>query len=172
MSPSGPVTYKETPPFSMLLDPGHFLSLGCGLGLIRFAPGTFGALLGCIIYLPLSMLTTSNYLYACGMLFVLGVVVCHRTSRALGVKDHGSIVWDETVGMLVTLSFCSSGAMGICFGFVAFRVFDILKPWPICRIDKEVGGGFGIMLDDCLAAVCAAFCLEVFEGVIGGVALL
>jgi phosphatidylglycerophosphatase A len=155
--------HEKVPSVSMLLDLGHFLSLGCGLGLIRFAPGTFGALLGIVMYLPLSTLPTSNYVFVCLTLFILGVAVCHRTSQTLGGKDHGSIVWDETVGMLMTLSFCSSGPIGIFVGFVAFRFFDVLKPWPIAKIDKEVGGGFGIMFDDFLAAVYAASCLEIFE---------
>ena len=163
MTRKGQVLQKGEPTVSMLLDPGHFLSLGCGLGLIRFAPGTFGALLGVGIYVPLSTLPASNYVSACGILFLVGVAVCHRTSQVLGGKDHGSIVWDEVVGMLATLSFCSSGLIGVVVGFVAFRIFDILKPWPIGEVDKGVGGGFGIMIDDCLAAVYAALCLEMFE---------
>ncbi|MES9927912.1 MAG: phosphatidylglycerophosphatase A, partial [Candidatus Thiodiazotropha sp. 6PDIVS] len=81
------------------------------------------------------------------------------TSRDLGVHDHGGIVWDEIVGYLVTMVFAPAGWYWILVGFLLFRFFDIVKPWPIRWIDKKVGGGFGIMVDDLVAGLFAAGCL-------------
>jgi len=92
-----------------------------------------------------------------------GVPLCERTAAALGEHDHGAIVLDEVVGYLVTVSFCSSGVPGLLVGFCAFRFFDIVKPWPIRLVDRRVGGGLGIMLDDLLAAVYALLAVEIFE---------
>ena len=122
--------HEKVPSVSMLLDLGHFLSLGCGLGLIRFAPGTFGALLGIVMYLPLSTLPTSNYVSVCLTLFILGVAVCHRTSQTLGGKDHGSIVWDETVGMLMT--------------FLLMFLRTRFLWWPLHPVGYALSMNFGI----------------------------
>ena len=86
-----------------------------------------------------------------------------RTAAALGSHDHGAIVIDEIVGMLLTVSFCSSGPIGVLVGFCAFRFFDIVKPWPIRLADARLGGGLGIMFDDLLAAGYALAVLEIFE---------
>ena len=88
--------------------------------------------------------------------FAAGVWICQRTSDDLGVHDHSGIVWDEIVGYLVAMTFAPSGWVWIVIGFLLFRVFDILKPWPILWIDQRMKGGMGIMLDDLLAGLYAA----------------
>lgn len=137
-------------------DPVHLIAFGFGSGLLPKAPGSYGTLVGVPIYLLIQPLSTVYYLIILLAAFVLGVWVCGRTSRDLGVHDHGGIVWDEIVGYLVTMTFAPAGWLWLVIGFLLFRLFDIVKPWPIRWIDSKVGGGFGIMLDDLLAGILAA----------------
>jgi phosphatidylglycerophosphatase A len=90
----------------------------------------------------------------------LGVYWCDRSSKALGVHDHGGIVWDEFVGYWITMFMAPKGILWMLVGFVLFRLFDIVKPWPIRWLDRHVEGGFGIMLDDVLAGVFACVVLQ------------
>lgn len=85
-------------------------------------------------------------------LFALGVWACGETGKALGVSDHGSIVWDEIVAFALVLTFTPPTPMWFAVAFLLFRLFDIWKPWPIRYVDRTVKGGFGVMLDDLLAA--------------------
>lgn len=91
--------------------------------------------------------------------FLLGVWVCGYTARALGVHDHSAVVWDEVVGLWITLAAVAPSWPALLIGFVLFRLFDILKPWPIRWLDRHVQGGLGIMIDDVLAGVFAGLCL-------------
>lgn len=143
-----------------LRDPGHLLSLGLGAGLMPRAPGTWGALLAVPLYLVLHPYGQVTYVLVVGAAFCAGVYLSGRTARALGVHDHAAIVIDEVVGMLVTWTGARPGWTVILVGFVLFRLFDILKPWPIRRIDEGLKGGMGIMLDDLLAGLMAAAVLQ------------
>ena len=112
-------------------------------------------------YLPLW-----QYLALVLVLFIAGVWICEVAAKQLGVHDDPSIVWDEIVGYLITMIASPPGWFWIIAGFVLFRLFDILKPWPIRFIDKKVKGGMGIMLDDVLAAVFALVILQVGQAVV------
>lgn len=158
-----PQPRRVRPTASWLRDPGHFLALGGGSGLAPFAPGTWGSLVGLALYLLVAGLPLAVYAALLLGLFLLGVWLCGRTARALGSADPGAIVLDEVVGMMMTVTFCSTGVFGALVGFALFRCFDILKPWPVRLADREVAGGLGIMLDDVVAAVYASACLEIFE---------
>lgn len=147
-------------PAHLLRDPVHFLALGFGSGLSPIAPGTFGTLAAVPIYLLLQLLPLPTYLVVTALLFVFGVFICDISARKLGVHDHPGIVWDEVVGYLVTMIAAPVGWYWVLVGFVLFRLFDILKPWPIRFIDRHVEGGLGIMLDDLLAGVMAALLLQ------------
>ncbi|MCU7802969.1 MAG: phosphatidylglycerophosphatase A [Candidatus Thiodiazotropha sp. (ex Lucinoma borealis)] len=136
--------------------PMHLLAFGFGSGLMPKAPGTFGTLVGIPLYLVIEPLPQSYYLMLVLLAFVAGIWICQKTSDDLGVHDHGGIVWDEIVGYLVTMAFAPAGWVWILVGFLLFRLFDIVKPWPIRWIDRKVDGGFGIMLDDLLAGIFAA----------------
>ncbi len=92
--------------------------------------------------------------------FVVGINVCAAAAKSLGVHDHPAIVWDEMVGLWVTLCWLPLSPATVLLGFVLFRLFDIVKPWPISLIDRRVGGGSGIMLDDVLAGVFANLALR------------
>lgn len=147
-------------PVRLLANPLHLLSLGFGSGLSPRAPGTLGTLVGVPLYLLLAPLPPALYLLVCAALFAIGVGLCHYSARALGVHDHPGIVWDEVVGYAVTMWAVPPGAWTVLAGFLCFRVFDIWKPWPVRSADRRVSGGFGIMLDDLLAAVYAGLTLH------------
>ena len=140
----------------LLRHPADLLALGFGSGLVPGAPGTAGTLAAIPLYLLLQPLALHLYLLLVAVLFLVGIPLCAHTARRLGVHDHPGIVWDEIVGYLVTMTFAPPGWLWIVIGFVLFRLFDILKPWPIKWLDRKVGGGFGIMVDDLLAGMAAA----------------
>jgi len=141
-------------------NPIHLLALGFGSGAAPKAPGTWGTLAAVLIYWPLSQLSPEHYLLMLLVTSVMGIYICGQTARDLGVHDHGSIVWDEFVGFWITMFAAPVGWVWVVVGFVLFRFFDIIKPWPISWIDKKITGGFGIMLDDVIAGVMAALVLQ------------
>ncbi len=144
----------------MLRNPRHLLSLGFGSGLAPVAPGTFGTLVAVPLYLLLAQLSLPWYLLVVAIAFGVGVYLCQYTSDALGVHDHGGIVWDEFVGYWITMIAVPLAWQWILLGFVLFRVFDIVKPWPVKVADVKMKGGFGIMLDDVLAGLYALACMH------------
>ena len=144
-------------------NPLHLLAFGFGSGLAPKAPGTFGTLAALPIYLLMQDLSLPVYLGLVVAGSLLGIWICGRTSRDLGVHDHGGIVWDEIIGYLLTMAFAPPGWVWWLVGFVLFRFFDILKPWPIRWLDRQVAGGFGIMLDDLLAGVFAGIVMLLLE---------
>ncbi len=153
-------------PVSYLKHPVHFLALGFGSGLLPKAPGTFGTVAAIPIYLLLSPLSLSGYLVAVLLISVTGIAICDYTSKQLHVHDHPAIVFDEIAGYLLTMTALPFGVWWMLAGFVAFRFFDIVKPWPISWLDKHVRGGIGIMVDDVLAGVMACLVLQLLHGFI------
>lgn len=141
-------------------NPLHILALGFGTGASPYAPGTVGTLAAFPLYYFLMPLPLWLYLLCCAGLFVVGIWICDRTANDMGVHDHSAIVFDEIVGMLVTLAMAPAGWVWLIVGFAWFRLFDIWKPLPINLLDKKVPGGFGIMLDDLIAAVYAWLALQ------------
>lgn len=144
----------------LLANPAHFLSLGFGSGLAPVAPGTLGTLAGVPVYLLMQDLPLPVYLGVTLLFALLGIWLCGYTARALGVHDHGGIVWDEIVGLLIALIAVPPDWRWMLAGFLLFRLFDIVKPWPIRWLDRRVGGGFGIMIDDVLAGLFALACMH------------
>jgi phosphatidylglycerophosphatase A len=138
----------------------HVLALGLGTGASPYAPGTVGSLVAFPLYFLLMPLPLWLYLASCLVLFILGVWICERTAKDMGVHDHSAIVFDEVVGMLITLALAPAGWVWLVVGFAWFRLFDIWKPLPINLLDKKVTGGFGIMLDDLVAAIYAWLALQ------------
>jgi phosphatidylglycerophosphatase A len=141
-----------------LSNPVHFLALGFGSGLITPAPGTWGTLVAIPLYLLIvSFIGSGSYAYFGVILvsFLIGIYLCGKTASDAGIHDHGAIVWDEIVGFLITMALLPVTWQNVVLGFILFRFFDIFKPWPIKWLDKHVHGGFGIMIDDVLAAVFA-----------------
>jgi len=142
------------PKFSELINtPVLMLGFGFGSGLSPKAPGTVGTLLGLLIFLPLLIWSEWAAWLVFAVALFLGSAICGQSSHYMEVHDHGGIVWDEFVGIwLVLLVLPIQSWEYWLAAFVAFRVFDIWKPWPIKQVDEQVSGGFGIMLDDVLAA--------------------
>ena len=157
------VHQPSAPSATWLKDPGHCLALGFGSGLAPRAPGTFGSLLGIPLYFAIAGFPLPLQLALLAGLFALGVPICARTAKALGVHDHPAIVWDEVVAMALTLLASDGSPAGIAAGFALFRLFDIWKPWPIRWFDRNVHGGFGVMLDDLVAAVLAGGLLALLQ---------
>ncbi len=141
-------------------DPVHVLAFGFGSGAAPKAPGTFGTLMACLLYIPLAQLSLEYYVAVILVSALLGIYLCGKTSQDMGVHDHGGIVWDEFVGMWITMLMAPAGWLWLAIGFVLFRFFDIIKPWPIRWLDKHVHGGLGIMLDDIVAGFMALICLQ------------
>ena len=145
-----------------MTDPVHILAFGFGTGLAPFAPGTFGSLPGILLF----WLTMDYGLYVqlgvAVAITLAGIWICGESARRIGVHDHGGIVWDEIVGMYVTLLAAPVSIVGWTLAFVFFRIVDIVKPWPIRDLDHRIGGGVGIMLDDLAAALYAAILLGLY----------
>ncbi|HHL18888.1 MAG TPA: phosphatidylglycerophosphatase A [Thiothrix sp.] len=152
---------KKTLCRQVLSSPTHFLAFGFGAGLAPIGPGTFGTLVAIPIYLLMQPLSLGGYLLLVALISLFGIWLCGASATKLGLKDPGGIVWDEIAGFLVTMTLAPQGWQWIAIGFVFFRIFDIWKPWPILRIDQQVEGGLGIMLDDIIAGLYALIVLQV-----------
>lgn len=164
VKPGGLIILAARPiPARLLLDPRHLLAFGFGTGLAPFAPGTFGTLAALPLYWLIAGLPLEYYFGVVVLLFVAGIYVCDYSSRALGVHDHSGIVWDEIVGYLITMFAMPLDFWWMVAGFVLFRFFDILKPWPIGWLDRHLRGGMGIMVDDVAAGIFALLGLHLIS---------
>ena len=146
----------------------HWLAFGGGAGLAPRAPGTAGTAAAIPIYLVVAAQPIAAYLVVTALVIAAGVWACGRTARDLGVHDHPGIVLDEIAGFLVTMTALPLDWRWIAAGFVAFRLLDIVKPWPISLADRRIGGGLGIMLDDVIAGAIACAALHAVRLAIGG----
>ncbi len=144
----------------LFAHPANFLALGFGSGLSRFAPGTAGSLVALPLFVCMPKANHFFYLGVLVILFIVGLWCCGKSAKLLGAHDHPAIVWDEIVGMLVTLFMIPMTPLYLLLAFLLFRFFDIVKPWPIGWVDRRVDHGMGIMLDDVLAGVMAWLVLQ------------
>ncbi|KGH50888.1 phosphatidylglycerophosphatase [Acinetobacter idrijaensis] len=140
-----------------------FCGVGFGSGLLPKAPGTFGSAFA-LLFVPIWLaIGFSNTVITIVLMSLIGIYICGRTAKVMGVHDDGRIVWDEFAGQSITfLPILCLGQMNVWWliiGFALFRLFDVWKPWPIRVIDRQVGGGFGIMFDDIIAGLWAALCI-------------
>ncbi len=132
------------------------------------APGTVGSaaalVLSPLFFLPLSL---GWRLVLLGVLFVVGSLVASRAERVLGKKDPGEIVVDELLGQWLTLLPFAHLSFGwLLAGFALFRVFDILKPYPVRNAETWLPGGWGVMIDDAIAGGYAMLCLALLRFVL------
>lgn len=150
-----------------LCNKTHLLATGFGSGLAPFAPGTFGTLAAIPFYL--AFVYSPAYLFILFTLLtcVVGPYICGKAASDIGVHDHKAIVWDEFAGMFITLCFVPFSWTAVAVGFVLFRFFDIVKPWPISYLDKHVHGGLGIMIDDIVAGIAAGVSLYFIMPLLG-----
>jgi phosphatidylglycerophosphatase A len=147
----------------LVAHPAHFIALGFGSGLAPWAPGTFGTLASLAIYWLLAfVLPPLAIAFLAIPLFFLGVWACDVTGRHLGAQDHGAMVWDEIVAFLPLAAIASASWMLQLVAFGLFRLFDIWKPYPIRLVESRVKGGFGVMIDDAIAASYAYIAFILF----------
>tara|TARA_B100001057_G_scaffold314382_1_gene314495 strand:- start:25 stop:510 length:486 start_codon:yes stop_codon:yes gene_type:complete len=146
--------------FPNLKKPYDILASLGGIGLIPFAPGTFGSIFAWIAFILISHFV--NMLILTIVIIILSIWVCEKVSKDLFEKDHKSIVIDELAGMWVALLpviyFASSQNERITYAILAlvfFRFFDILKPFPVSYFDQKYKNGFGIVFDDIIAGILA-----------------
>jgi phosphatidylglycerophosphatase A len=147
---------------ALLATPAGWLACGFGSGLTPVAQGTFGSLAALLPWLLLRELSLPWYVIVLLLGFGVGVWACNVASRALGVADHRSIVWDEFIGQwiaLLPLLVLPASWWTIAAGFGLFRLFDVWKPWPISWLDRRIKGGMGVMVDDVVAGIFAAVVL-------------
>lgn len=136
-----------------LASPAHLIALGFGSGLFPRAPGTVGTLWAWCVFVALEdWLAPHHWLLLIATSFLIGIWACGRAARDVGVSDHSAIVWDEIVAFWLVLAFLPTDWFTQLVAFALFRFFDIAKPPPIGVVDARLKGGFGIMLDDLLAA--------------------
>lgn len=147
------------PTFSDLKRPDYLVALGFGSGLSPWAPGTAGSLLALILFVPVLFLPLWVQLAIIIVALVAGIWICDRVAEDMAIKDPGVIVWDEFVGMWIAMLWLP-GMFWLPFAFLAFRAFDIVKPWPANLADRELPGGAGIMLDDVVAGLYALASLQ------------
>lgn len=155
----------------------YWLGIGLGSGLPKRAAGTWGTVGGLVVAIPMLALGFWGFLAVTVVGALVGSYICGKTSDLMGVHDDPHIVWDEWVGMWVSLlpmlwlhfhddALLQGHQLSLLLlyfaAFVAFRFFDILKPFPIKWVDKNVSGGFGILIDDILAGLMAGVVLIVF----------
>jgi phosphatidylglycerophosphatase A len=144
------------PHAGLLKIPSCALALSFGAGLSPWTPGSVGALVAFPLFAVLQLAPLWIVAAALLAFLVLGCIACGRASHILGKQDHSAIVWDETFGMLLVLLCVPAGPWWWALAFVAFRFFDIVKPWPVRYADVYASGGVAIMLDDILATIYAA----------------
>ena len=139
-----------------------FFATGFYSGQIPFAPGTFGSLTGMLLVYLLILLTGYVSFLLTVILILLSVFIANSAEKQTGLKDPGCIVIDEICGIFVTFLFISFSWFSFCLGFLFFRLFDILKPFPVNFCDKKLQGGLGIVVDDVVAGIMANIVLQIF----------
>jgi phosphatidylglycerophosphatase A len=153
-------------PNVILRDPVHLLAFGLGSGLSPKAPGTAGTVMALPFVVLMMQWPLALYLSCLVMLSLVGIYLCGESARRLGEHDHPGIVFDEFVGMAITMFAVPLNLWTLLLGFVLFRLLDIFKPWPIREADHRLQGGLGIMLDDVIAGVFACTMLHALLRVI------
>ena len=153
----------------MLSHPVHWISLGFGSGLSPVMPGTMGTLFGWLSFYVLTMRWPEIFTpIVWGAIIVIGFVAgiwfCDKTGRAMGVPDHGAIVWDEIISIWLVMLFVMPASFSAqLVAFLIFRAFDMIKPPPIRQFERRFKNGFGVMGDDLIAAFFTLLVLAVWR---------
>lgn len=150
----------------MASDPRYLIALGFGSGLVPRAPGTAGSMVAIPFALLFGLAGDIAYALIVVATLMIGIRLCDRVAAELGSKDPGVIVIDEFVGMWITLFMLPKGWYWLIAGFVLFRFFDILKPWPVNWFDRHLPGGSGIMMDDVAAGIYSFALIQIAAFVI------
>lgn len=137
-----------------------FIATGCYSGYLPKAPGTWGSLVGLLLFFLLHGLGLPVYLAVTAGLFVVGSFAAGEMEKILDNRDPGVVVIDEIVGMLIAMIAVPATPLAMVLGFVLFRIFDIAKPFPVNFFDQRFHGGLGIMLDDVIAGIYSLVALQ------------
>lgn len=140
-----------------------FLATGCGAGYLPWAPGTWGSLVALPLCFLLSLLNGPFYWISLLAIVVLAIVAAGAAEKILDRKDPGVVVIDEVAGMLVTMIGAPNTLLAYGAGFLLFRLFDIVKPFPARWADQHLNGGVGIVMDDLVAGGYALLCLQLLS---------
>lgn len=140
-----------------------FFATGAYAGYVPLAPGTFGAAVGCALYLALRGLPDVAYFFAVVAFCFFAVWVSAHAQKMFEGADPSQIVIDEIAGILVTMLFHDPKLSMLFAGFILFRIFDIVKPWPVSWFERRYDDGRGIVLDDVMAGIYANAALWIFE---------
>lgn len=152
----------------LLSHPAGWIATALGAGLSPKAPGTVGSLIALLPWwFLLRGLPVEWYVAVVVAGFVLGIWACSVCDRRLGMHDQGALVWDEVIGMWLTLLAAPPAWWWMPIGFALFRLFDIWKPWPVRLADRRVHGGLGVMLDDVVAGIYAGIVLQLIALALG-----
>lgn len=162
-SPDEPEFVHSILPPGFLRDPVHLLAFGFGSGAAARAPGTWGSLVAIPFWFCFAWLPPVAYWAIVVLAFLVGIWLCGRTANDLKVHDHSGIVWDEFVGMWIALGAHPDSFQSVLMAFLLFRLFDVVKPWPISWLDRRTPGGLGIMVDDVVAGFMALGALVVLD---------
>ena len=138
-----------------------FIATGCYSGYLPKAPGTWGSLFGLLLFFLLHTLSLEIYLAVIAGIFVIGTFAAGEAEKIMDHQDPGLVVIDEIVGMLITMIAVPATPLAMVLGFILFRIFDILKPFPVNFFDQRFHGGLGIMLDDVMAGIYSLIILQV-----------
>ncbi len=144
-----------------------FIATGGGSGYLPKAPGTWGSLVGILLWLALGRLRLAAYLAVVLALLVMGVIAAGAAEKIVDRPDPGLVVIDEIVGQLIVLTGAPPQLPVIIAAFVLFRFFDILKPYPAGWLDRHIHGGLGIMLDDAMAGLYGLLALQAGLHILG-----
>jgi len=137
------------------------IATGLYSGYLPKAPGTWGSLVGLLLFFLLHTLSLPVYLAIVAGLFLVGSFAAGEAEKIMDHKDPGLVVIDEIVGMLITMIGVPATPLAMALGFILFRIFDIAKPFPINLVDQRLHGGVGIMLDDVIAGIYSLVILHV-----------
>ena len=146
-------------------NPSLFLATGFGIGLIPVAPGTFGSILGIVLFLVLTHLNLPIFWLSLIILilYFFSYLAVQSTLNAVKRSDPGEIVIDEVLGMMLVMMTIPPDPKWIFLAFILFRIFDILMPWPINQVDSKLKNALGVMLDDFIAALYAVIVIMVIR---------
>lgn len=147
-------------------NPLYFIAFGFGSGALPYAPGTWGTLIAIPFYLAIQTLPLTIYLLITLAVIIGSIWLCDKISEEIKIHDHPSMCLDEIVGFLVTMIGIPAQLSWIILGFLLFRLFDIWKPQPVRYIDKNVGGGLGMILDDIIAGIYACIILHILVWIV------
>jgi len=150
-------------PNSIWNDPRLFVAIGFGSGSLPKAPGTWGTVMGVVLFYLIHFLPIWLYLAVVIASFAIGVYLCDFAEKEFKQADHPAIVWDEIVGFFIAMIALPSTLLWICAAFILFRILDIFKPWPISWVQQHVKVGLGVMVDDAIAGAATAIILNLIH---------